>query len=60
MNNRNLIYTGITRAKELLISMGRRDIFRTMIKNTEVQKRNTTLKEKIDEVIRFEEGLFDM
>lgn len=60
LNNRNLLYTGITRAKELLISMGRRDIFRTMIKNTEVQKRNTTLKEKIDEVIRFEEGLFDM
>lgn len=60
LNNRNLLYTGITRAKELLISMGRRDIFRTMIKNTEVQKRNTTLKEKIDEVIRFEEGLLDM
>ena len=60
LNNRNLLYTGITRAKELLISMGSRDVFRTMIKNTEVQKRNTTLKEKIDEVIRFEEGLLDM
>lgn len=60
LNNRNLLYTGVTRAKELLIAMGRRDIFNEMIKNISIQKRNTTLKEKILKVLNFEKNLFDM
>lgn len=54
LNNRNLLYTGITRAKELLIAIGSRSIFYDSIKNTDVQKRNTSLDEKIKEVIDFE------
>lgn len=60
LNNRNLLYTGITRAKELLIAIGSRNIFYDSIKNTDVQKRNTSLDEKIKEVIDFETKMLSM
>ena len=47
---RNLIYTGITRAKKLLIIIGADRVIGNMIKNTDTKKRNTGLKYKIQEL----------
>ena len=47
---RNLLYTGITRAKKLLIIIGRKQIVNFMIQNVDSKKRNTGLEYKIREV----------
>ena len=44
---RNLLYTGMTRAKKMLILIGSKNIIEGMIKNSEVQKRNTGLLYKL-------------
>ncbi len=44
---RNILYTGITRAKELLIIIGDRNIVNFMIQNVDSKKRNTGLKFKL-------------
>ena len=44
---RNLLYTGITRAKKLLIVIGNKNLIEFMIQNCDTQKRNTGLKEKL-------------
>lgn len=44
---RNLLYTGITRAKELLIILGSNNVVNFMIQNTETKKRNTGLESKL-------------
>ena len=44
---RNLLYTGITRAKELLIIIGDNRTIGYMIKNVDSKKRNTGLKYKL-------------
>ena len=44
---RNLLYTGLTRAKKLLIVVGNDKIVDYMIKNIDSKKRNTGLKYKI-------------
>lgn len=44
---RNLLYTGITRAKEMLIVIGREKIVEFMIKNVDSKKRNTGLEYKM-------------
>ena len=41
---RNLLYTGITRAKKLLIVIGSKNIIEFMINNSEIKKRNTGLE----------------
>lgn len=41
---RNLLYTGITRAKKLLVILGAKNLIEFMINNTEVRKRNTGLE----------------
>lgn len=41
---RNLLYTGITRAKKLLIVIGSKNLIEFMINNSEVKKRNTGLE----------------
>ena len=46
---RNLLYTGITRAKKLLIVLGTRKTIEYMIQNTETKKRNTGLEYKLKE-----------
>ena len=46
---RNLLYTGITRAKKLLIVIGNKNLIEFMIKNCDTKKRNTGLKAKIQE-----------
>ena len=44
---RNLLYTGITRAKKLLIVIGSDKVIGYMIKNVDSKKRNTGLEYKI-------------
>ena len=44
---RNLLYTGMTRAKKLLILLGNKNIVEFMIKNVDVKKRNTGLEYKL-------------
>jgi len=44
---RNLLYTGMTRAKKLLILLGSKNIVEFMIKNIDVKKRNTGLEYKL-------------
>nr|MCR5186130.1 ATP-dependent RecD-like DNA helicase [Clostridia bacterium] len=41
---RNLLYTGITRAKKLLIIIGNHKLIDFMINNNDIKKRNTGLK----------------
>lgn len=44
---RNLLYTGMTRAKKLLILLGKKNVIEFMIKNVDVKKRNTGLEYKL-------------
>ena len=46
---RNLLYTGITRAKKLLIVIGSEKIVEFMIKNVDSKKRNTGLEYKMEQ-----------
>ena len=45
---RNLLYTGITRAKKLLIVIGNKRVVDFMIENVDSKKRNTGLKYKLE------------
>lgn len=45
---RNLLYTGITRAKKLLIVIGNRKLIEFMINNTDTKKRNTGLEIRLN------------
>ena len=44
---RNLLYTGITRTKKLLIVIGSEKIVKFMIQNVDSKKRNTGLEYKL-------------
>lgn len=44
---RNLLYTGITRAKQLLIIVGSDRVINYMIQNVDSKKRNTGLEFKM-------------
>lgn len=46
---RNLLYTGITRARKMLIVIGSNKVVEFMIQNTDSKKRNTGLKYKLAE-----------
>ena len=48
---RNLLYTGMTRAKKLLIVIGSNKVVDFMIQNTNIKKRNTGLKEKLEKLL---------
>jgi len=45
---RNLLYTGITRAKKLLIVIGSKRIVDFMVGNIDSKKRNTGLRYKLE------------
>ena len=49
--NRNLLYTAMTRAKRLLIFVGRRSVLDFMIDNTKENLRITGLKYKIQNLV---------
>ena len=44
---RNILYTGITRARKLLIVISNKNIIDFMIENVDTKKRNTGLKYKL-------------
>ncbi|MCX4304060.1 MAG: ATP-binding domain-containing protein [Clostridia bacterium] len=44
---RNLLYTGITRAKKLLIVIGNKKLVEFMINNTDIKRRNTGLTTRL-------------
>lgn len=45
---RNLLYTGMTRAKKMLIVIGNSNVIDFMINNADIKKRNTGLEEKLE------------
>ena len=47
MLQRNLIYTGITRAKKILVMVGTKKALSYAVRNVTVTKRNTLLKERL-------------
>ena len=47
---RNLLYTGITRAKKMLIIVGNENVIEFMINNVDSKKRNTGLEFKMREI----------
>ena len=49
--NRNLLYTGVTRAKSCVTILGSRDIVNQMIANKNEQERYTGLRERICEIM---------
>lgn len=48
---RNLLYTGMTRAKKMLIVIGGKNVIDFMIQNTDTKKRNTGLEEKLRKLL---------
>lgn len=47
---RNLLYTGMTRAKKLLVLIGNKKLVEFMINNSEIKKRNTGLELKLKSI----------
>ena len=47
---RNLLYTGLTRAKKLMIVVGYENVVNFMIQNVDNKKRNTGLKYKLEQL----------
>ena len=52
--NRSLLYTAVTRARRMVMLVGREEIIGQMIRNNEVRRRYTSLKKRI---VRLAEGL---
>lgn len=50
---RNLIYTAVTRARELVVLVGEREALQRMIDNDYVENRYTKLKERIREYVEY-------
>ncbi|NDD58336.1 MAG: ATP-dependent RecD-like DNA helicase [Chlamydiae bacterium] len=49
--NRNLLYTGITRGKKLVILVGSKKALAIAVRNEEVKKRHTGLKDRAEEIL---------
>jgi exodeoxyribonuclease V alpha subunit len=47
---RNLLYTGMTRAKKLLVLIGNNKVVENMINNSDIKNRNTGLKFKLEKM----------
>ena len=54
---RNLLYTGVTRAKKFLIILGKESIVTYMISNNNTKSRNTGLKEKMSKYLEIWRGV---
>ncbi|WP_176944181.1 ATP-dependent RecD-like DNA helicase [Marvinbryantia formatexigens] len=52
MLQRNLIYTGITRAKKILVMVGTKKALAYAVRNVTVTKRNTLLKERLQDTMK--------
>ena len=44
---RNLLYTALTRARRLVVLVGREEVIRQMVENNHVLKRYTTLCQRL-------------
>ncbi len=51
MLQRNLIYTGITRAKKILLLVGTKKALAYTVRNVTVTKRNTMLRERLQKAL---------
>ena len=51
MLQRNLIYTGITRAKKILLLVGTKKALAYAVRNVTVTQRNTMLKERLQKAL---------
>lgn len=51
MLQRNLLYTGITRAKKVVVLVGNRNAVYVSVKNNNVKDRNTRLSDRIQKMI---------
>ena len=49
LQTRNLLYTAMTRARSLVVLVGREEVIRRMVENDRVVRRYTTLAERIRE-----------
>ena len=49
--SQNLIYTGITRAKKILLLVGTKKALAYAVRNVTVTKRNTMLKERLQKAL---------
>ena len=54
---RNLLYTGVTRAKKFLIILGKESIVNYIISNNNTKSRNTGLKEKMSKYLEIWRGV---
>lgn len=54
---RNILYTGVTRAKKFLIIQGKESIVNYMIDNNHTQSRNTGLKQKMNKYLEIWRGV---
>lgn len=54
---RNLLYTGVTRAKKFLIILGKESIVNYMIQNNDTKKRNTGLRAKMSKYLEMWRGV---
>ena len=52
MLHRNLLYTGVTRGKKLVVLVGTKKALAISVKNDEVKKRHTGLKEAIQQFLK--------
>ena len=52
MLQRNLFYTGITRAKKICLVVGTTNAVRSAVNNTKENKRNTTLKNRVESKVK--------
>lgn len=55
LNNRNLLYTAITRAKKLVVLVGDEKYLRSMISNSTMRKRYSQLDEKMRKLAEWKE-----
>ncbi len=54
---RNILYTGVTRAKNFLIIIGKESIVDYMINNNNTKSRNTGLKQKMNKFLKLWRGV---
>ena len=54
---RNLLYTGVTRAKKFLLVLGKESVVNYMINNNDTKARNTGLKQKMNKYLEIWRGV---
>ena len=52
LHTRNLLYTGVTRAKNMLVMVGNENVVKYMINNVNIKDRNTGLKYKLEKYMQ--------